>query len=516
MSRRTAEWRRFVCTLSLAALLIGGMAVWVIACDTPVYRYAMYRWQPAPYEVYFFHREPAAGEDKKIEEMIKSLPRHKDAPANVVYLPVNLNDDAELVGVPPDVKQAWQAEKDRPLPSYMFVSPLGIELYTGKLDTSAAAAIVDSPARKQFAKLLEKGNAGVFVLIEGKEAAANDAAEQVIGELILDVEKGKVNLYQGPADAFADLPTVGPDAEKENEAKEAEKKEEKPQYEVGMVRVSRDDPKEQWLVRMLMGVERDLGDFADQPMVFAVYGRGRALPPYIGKGVSRDNLLECLYFVTGACSCTVKEQNPGLDLLVRHDWESAAAKMAEKYGGEEGAENKFAAEDLFPDLIFTPQDAKAGDDEDAKTGDDQDTKPAADDGAAQQDPPEGDQVAVAQTDDAAAPPQVDNATPPLDPAAAKNDEPSAADEKSGAAPPAKPNDDATPAKRMGGESKQVALLSQPTGDVAADAQPQNNAADAVNIEEGSYTPGTMATVGIGVGIALFVLLGATLFIYTSK
>ena len=385
----TGRWRRIVCTLSMAALLMSGLAFWAVACDTPVYRYAMYRWQPAPYEVYFFHREAADGEDKKVQAAIEAIQRDKKAPANVVYLPVDLNEDKDLVGVPPDVKQAWLAKADRPVPSYMFVSPMGAELYTGRLDSEGLAALIDSPARQKFSKLLEKGNAGVFVLIDGKDSTATDAAEQVLGELILDVEKGKVNLYQGPADAFGDVPDVGPGAEKDAEEKKSEdsadKKTDEPKHEVGLLRISRNDPREAWLVRMLMGVEPDLHEFVDQPMVFAIYGRGRALPPYIGKGISRDNMLECLYFVTGACSCTVKEQNPGIDLLVRYDWETASANMAEKFGSEEGNENKFAAEDLFPELIFTPQDTK------------NDTKP---DGGAAQKPEEDDGTVLAQGDPA--------------------------------------------------------------------------------------------------------------------
>ena len=42
-------------------------------CDTPVYRYAMYRWDPAPYEIYYFHSEaiaePAAALHKVIDEV---------------------------------------------------------------------------------------------------------------------------------------------------------------------------------------------------------------------------------------------------------------------------------------------------------------------------------------------------------------------------------------------------------------------------------------------------------------
>ncbi len=40
----------------------------------------------------------------------------------------------------------------------------------------------------------------------------------------------------------------------------------------------------------------------------------------MGAGINADNLRESAAFVTGACSCQVKEQNPGFDLLLNADW----------------------------------------------------------------------------------------------------------------------------------------------------------------------------------------------------
>jgi hypothetical protein len=93
-----------------------------------------------------------------------------------------------------------------------------------------------------------------------------------------------------------------------------------------------------WLLKSLMAVEGDLHDFINEPMLFVVYGRGRALPPFIGKGITASNLVDIAEFITGACSCTVKEQNPGVDLLMGYDWRSAAATLAKRFGAEEGSE----------------------------------------------------------------------------------------------------------------------------------------------------------------------------------
>lgn len=92
--------------------------------------------------------------------------------------------------------------------------------------------------------------------------------------------------------------------------------------------VSASDPKEAWFVKNLMSAEPDLEEYAGETMVFMAYGRGRAMLPYVGKGVTAENLASCVSFLKGACSCQVKADNPGIDLLARWDWPAAADAMA--------------------------------------------------------------------------------------------------------------------------------------------------------------------------------------------
>jgi hypothetical protein len=57
-----------------------------------------------------------------------------------------------------------------------------------------------------------------------------------------------------------------------------------------------------------------------QPMAFPVFGRGRALYALVGKGIAPDVIEEACVFLTGGCQCTVKAQNPGVDLIMNVDW----------------------------------------------------------------------------------------------------------------------------------------------------------------------------------------------------
>lgn len=326
----------FSCRFVGIVVLLAAWSAFSLACDTPVYRYAMYRWEPAPYEIYYFHDQPLDEQAEHVKGLVEAASRSEEKPANAFFVPVSLTDDPELKRVPPDVRKAWQGQEDRQVPSYWVVTPHGQKLYQGSLDETMLRAMWASPARTDIAQQLAEGKAGVLVMLAGSDAAANETAEQVAKELIAEIAAGKVELYLPPSMA----------ADNENVVSSG--------LQLGLTKIARTDAAEKWLIDSLMSMEDDLtnDEFAAQPMIFAVFGRGRALPPFIGKGISRDNLLECVYFLTGACSCTVKDQNPGMDLLFAENWWSVAENLASTFGAEEGNETQLGAEQLFPHLMI--------------------------------------------------------------------------------------------------------------------------------------------------------------------
>ena len=376
--------------LAILLTILGvGSAADAVACDTPVYRYAMYRWQPAPYEVYFLHDEPPSEELKKLHAAIDGM-AEATQPANLALIPVDLSVDGQLKRIPPPLRAAWEARSEGVHALHVLVAPHGAVLHSGLLGRDDIDAIVDSPARRRVAELLGKGAAGVLMMLDAdlpadadddlkkKVEAANRGAEESLKSLAAGVREGRYTLYRAPTSPG------GPGGEAA-----AEKTDQK--AEIGVIRLSRKAAQEDWLVRTLLAVEDDLRDeeFVTQPMVFPIYGRGRALPPYIGAGVTEDNLLDCLEFITGACSCTVKEQNPGVDLPFRQDWEETAAKLAEIYGSEEGNESILGAADLFPELII-PETSDVTADSDDTSAEPSEDSPA--------DPTDSDAVAKDEAD----------------------------------------------------------------------------------------------------------------------
>jgi hypothetical protein len=466
---------------------VAACALWAIhplgACDTPVYRYAMYRWDPAPYEVYYFHSEAITDEAAAVHKAIEEASRDEQQPANVILIKVNLTDDPELKRVPRDVREAWRSQPEPAVPSCLVVTPYGLPLHRGDLDQATFDALRDSPARRQIADQLADGKAGVFVLVTSKDEAASQEAEKTVQEFVKDVSAGKIELYLPPAAAYASVAEGG----------EAPPK---PRIEVGFIKVSKEEAKEKWLVESLLSMEQDLKDeeFANQPMMFVVFGRGRGLPPCVGKGINRDNLLDCVDFVTGACSCTVKDQNPGMDLLISMDWNEAAEKVAKKFGFEEGNEYAMAPEDLFPQLMIPsgqPGQTLAASEQPAEVpgapAESSSTSSAADDGTRPTDPPQG-----------AQPPGPGSAVPGDAPAAGSE---SASGPSSAAGEPQTPERGDAPAASGGNGQADTS-----TGSASA---------------ESATRPAPVAAPGVvpiaaGVVIALLVLFAATFFMLRPR
>jgi hypothetical protein len=315
-----------------------------LACKTPVYRYALYNWRPSPYRVYYLHSgEKIPAGDARTNAAIINARDGKPA-ANIELHVVRVDDPASLDALPAAARnEAADFIADLPpdqLPRYVVVDPNAGQLHSGPLTDGEVSALVDSPIRRQANRLIEQGHAAVFVLLTGKDAKANARAEKEIDSIIKAVADGKIEAPKLPGD--------DPSASEPEPAAP-------PPLKIASLKLVRDDPSERWLVRCLLQVEDDLSD-SDEPMVFAVYGQCRANPPLVGDGIDSEQLATQIKFVLGPCTCTIKEQNVGLDVLARHDWPSVALSLAKKVGPETGNEHLLGA-DAFPNLFPKLHDA---------------------------------------------------------------------------------------------------------------------------------------------------------------
>ena len=277
------------------------------ACNVPVFRYALERWQPDPYRVTLFYRDALTEEQRAmLRPLEEALPGNDSANVSLHLVDVeDIQDDGD--------RALFAAQSSSELPCLTVRYPQGLRIekpiQVEPLSAKSVARLVDSPLRKELIRRLSDGQTAVWLMLECGQAEKDDVvAAQLADELTQLAQRLKLpELTSAPEDALLSATPL--------------------QVTFSLMRVPRGDAAEQPLVAMLLGSESDLSGF-DEPMVFPVFGRGRALFPLIGAGITSDNIHESAEFLVGACSCEVKDLNPGFDLLLAANWDVLLFKEA--------------------------------------------------------------------------------------------------------------------------------------------------------------------------------------------
>lgn len=182
--------------------------------------------------------------------------------------------------------------------------------WTGEFTPSTIKALMQSPKRQELARRLTDGQTTVWLFVESGNADKDKAAMTLLNqELESATEQLKEMAAEYPAEPG--VPTFS--------------------YEFSTLTISRSDPNEQMLLAMLLDSEPDLDEYAAEPIVFPVFGRGRALFALVGEGINADNLREAIGFITGPCGCEIKMMNPGVDLLMAVDWDASVMQFYEEF-----------------------------------------------------------------------------------------------------------------------------------------------------------------------------------------
>jgi hypothetical protein len=276
----------------------------------PVFRFALERWSAGTYEIVVFHKGPLTADQQKALHLLNSAATDGQKPvANFrVHQPVDLSG-----AVSPKMQRLYQSVKAGDLPILVVRFPVvtgrTAPIWAGLLNRENVTRILKSPARKEIAHRLLQGHSAVWVLLESGDRARDDAATKSLEKQLQQLTRS------------LKLPTLtdSPDDQLANPALPL-------QLKFSILRVSRTDPAEAFLIQMLLHTEDDLADY-NEPMVFPVYGRGRALDALVGKGITEENLTEAATFLIGPCTCTIKDKNPGIDLLMAADWERFLVPM---------------------------------------------------------------------------------------------------------------------------------------------------------------------------------------------
>lgn len=276
------------------------------ACNVPVFRYALERWAADPYEIMVFHKGRLSD---AAAATVAALRKAADSPESLASFAVRTFDiDGKLDD---SARAIWQAQKNAVLPwavlRYPDTPDDAPSAWSGPLLSPQLKYLLDSPARRQIASRLMKGDSVVWVLVECGDKDKDLAARRLLEEQLPRLEK-EIELPRQDAD---DPDMQGPPLRSKLPLRLAFSK----------MFISRQAAEEAIFLSMLLCCE-GASPPADQPALVPVFGRGRALGVLVGRQITRESMEDAAAFLSGPCSCQVKQLNPGVDILMAADWDA--------------------------------------------------------------------------------------------------------------------------------------------------------------------------------------------------
>lgn len=305
-----ADMKTHIRTPHLASVLLFALACLghtqaLHACAVPVFRYALENWEPDRLTVAVVHAGQMPAETKGLVQRMETAAYEADQLANLQLHPIDVTADH-----PQGSAEAMHAEqwRDGDLPHMLVYfnnnAPEPQLAWSAPLTSQNVDRLLDSPARREVVERLLDGQSAVWAFIKSGNQADDDRA---LKELQRELAR-KPDEIELPS--LTDLATE----EKFNEELGVEMR-----VEFSVVVIEPDDANETFFREMLLNTESDLKEFKE-PIAIPIYGRGRTYFALVGQGITADNISDNCNFICGACSCEVKRDNPGQDLLLAANW----------------------------------------------------------------------------------------------------------------------------------------------------------------------------------------------------
>lgn len=281
------------------------------ACEIPVYQYALENWEADVYEVTVFHRGEFSDADRDAVSLLREAADYRGGSGNLVVQTVDLAENPDAI-----MLQRWREQAGTELPwmaaSYPQHTRIREPAWAGALSEANVRALLDSPLRRKIAGELTGGMTAAWVLLESGNRGKDNAAAALLERELKRLEETLV---------LPELEGWEPDAG----VIEPE------EVRFTMHRLSRDSEEERMFVNTLLRSESDLvPKFDREPLVFPIYGRGLILYALAGAGINEWTIMKAAEFVTGPCSCEVKADNPGTDMLLTLDWDAHVTRTAQE------------------------------------------------------------------------------------------------------------------------------------------------------------------------------------------
>jgi hypothetical protein len=283
--------------MALAGWALLGAAI-ASACTVPVFRYALERWESDRLLVVVFHAgELTSAQDLAVAEVAQRSSL-VGGPLNIEVLryDVTATPEAGLISVQPPAEnqplpwvQIRGASKGRQT-AIRWQGPLA--------EVVKQSGLFDSPARGEIVRRMLKGDSAVWLLVAPEEQLEG-LSQQL--QANLDAATPALTLPQGiglpGSELYSQIPL---------------------EIRFSVLPVSHTDAKEQTFLRMVGSAAEEWRP--DTAYVIPVFGRCRALDVFPYADANEALIEDVGNFLCAACSCRVKQANPGFDLLASVNW----------------------------------------------------------------------------------------------------------------------------------------------------------------------------------------------------
>lgn len=297
-------------SILIAAGIVASVTVTSFACNIPVFRYALERWRADKLDIVVLHDKPLSSQHSQWLDQFAQRSEQGSANANV-----NLASVGELSDANQNLYNVLRETSNFELP-YLVIRGQHLRgpfnTWHGSVSAAMQTKLLDSPARRELGRRLLAGDAVIWLVIQSTDSAKNTSLRKSL-EKQCETLGSKVELPEGiglpGSELFSEVPLL---------------------LNFSVLEIDRSDRDETVLVNLGRGFQPE-AFAANEPLVIPVFGRGRALEVIPASQLSERLVEDLTLFLCGACSCQVKEQNPGFDLLLSVDWQP-------ELFGEDGAQ----------------------------------------------------------------------------------------------------------------------------------------------------------------------------------
>ena len=273
----------------------------VSACNIPVFRYALEHWRPDSIELLAFSKNDISKADRKIlsDWTRQSMPG--DGSANVEVIVINDLAPSEKRKELESLFEGFPIQN-----TYVVVRGKHVRgpmvQWHGKLADLSAGSVLTSPARDKVAERLLAGDSVVWLLIKSKDDERNERVRSLLKDAFNSLSR-RIKLPDGiglpGSELHSEVPLI---------------------MRFAIVEIDPQDAQEKFFATAISNLQP--GALEDgEPLVVPIFGRGRGLEVVPGSDLDSALVEDLTVFLCGACSCQVKERNPGFDLLMSVQWE---------------------------------------------------------------------------------------------------------------------------------------------------------------------------------------------------